>query len=250
MRIIEVDFNYGIDIECVSAKTISYAGDCYSTSGECLATMSKVGIRSLCGAVHGNFSVNESVPAADVAAPENGSVISARADINFGGNVTESKKGRLMLTGEAKITVLAEDANGLPTEFEFILPIHCETDQKIPGEPVVLSGNSHTSGLRCRIDGDKVYVDFEVCYNILEFYENEHELAENIKLIPGQAEEDKRTSVLLYYPSEKETLWDVAKEYRVSCDAIMNENGIEDRTAQAGKVLRIPRRGAVLSKII
>ena len=69
------------------------------------------------------------------------------------------------------------------------------------------------------------------------------ELCEN-----GDDKEYKPISV--YYPQKDETLWDVAKKYRVSENALMCANAVTD-PEQMKRVLIIPRRRrAVFSKII
>lgn len=57
----------------------------------------------------------------------------------------------------------------------------------------------------------------------------------------GDGKSESDYSVILYRPSEQDTLWDVCKRYRSSSETIMTVNGMESEALPIGKMLLIPK---------
>ena len=51
---------------------------------------------------------------------------------------------------------------------------------------------------------------------------------------------DHQSALTLYYAGDGESLWSIAREYAVSCDAVMAENDLTDDTVLQGRMLLIP----------
>ena len=54
------------------------------------------------------------------------------------------------------------------------------------------------------------------------------------------ADARRRSALTLYFAQPGETLWDIAKHYRTSVDAIQIENGLDDDTVIAARMLMVP----------
>lgn len=50
-----------------------------------------------------------------------------------------------------------------------------------------------------------------------------------------------RTALTLYYPSENESVWNIAKRYNTTVSAIIDENQLADGVIESGRMLLIPR---------
>ena len=102
------------------------------------------------------------------------------------------------------------------------------------------------------MDSTNVYADFEVNLNIVTENVGTYEYVTAATLDTSKIVAKPAASLLLYYPSEDENLWDIAKKYSTTRRDIVAENGIAE-DAKLPRVLTVPspeKRKALFSKII
>lgn len=72
------------------------------------------------------------------------------------------------------------------------------------------------------------------------FVEKEIEVIVDLKEIEAPRESNNRHSIVIYMLQKDETLWDIAKKYRVSFERLISANGLEEGKVSEGMKLIIP----------
>ncbi|HHZ06086.1 MAG TPA: DUF3794 domain-containing protein [Clostridiales bacterium] len=151
------------------------------------------------------------------------------------------EEGQLMAKGKVNVCVLAEDREGTPfyTEriVDFTYPMgHCDIAQPVVQTAAAVSSISYRLNgtdnldLRIEIKLSAPVFDSKVIRCVSQATANEEHLRQR----------DHQSALTLYYAGDGESLWSIAREYAVSCDAVMAENDLTDDTVLQGRMLLIP----------
>lgn len=250
-RIIELDISYDIDLHLMANRTIPMTLDLYSVEHDSNLEKCETKVKSLYKIINSNFSVGEAIH------PEPGdgwntdeerlNVIDLCAEVRM--NECTIDRGRAILNGEAKLNcIVCGKASGFRS-FESTVPVKCELSVgDIPGN-VDFICSCRTSDLRARIESDRIACDFEVRLAASLFSESEVETVKKVHMSKEKKTCDRSPStMLLYYPSSDETMWEIAKKYSTTFEDIAAFNQV---TEPMPKVLVIPpTRCPSLSRII
>lgn len=156
------------------------------------------------------------------------------------GSVSQrTEEGRRILTVSGILSALCVGEDGMVTgisrpikaECPLELPegARCDCSCRLGGELMALP----TSG------GVEVRIPLEFCYTT--FQEARATAVGRVELLEEDEEDEtERPSVVLRMVSPREELWDLAKHYRTTEEAILSANGLETGTLPAGKLLLIP----------
>lgn len=158
------------------------------------------------------------------------------------GSITQrEEEGRRILTLSGVLSVLGvcEDGSvvGLSRPIQVECPleigeqVHCECSCRLGGDILALPT---AGGIEVRLPLEFCYTTYEeartVAIDRVEVAEEEKEACEN------------RPSVILRMVSPQEGLWDLAKCYRTTEQAIIQANALDGGELPAGKLLLIPGR--------
>jgi len=133
---------------------------------------------------------------------------------------TTQERGKLNVEGMMEVTLLyMTDDSDIPrswqTEEPFRMSFACE-----PCCPMALRlspSNVEVAG----ITSDRVEVKYILHLSLYDLLTQPETLVEDVQPLPAQPEEP---GIVLCYSRPGETLWDIAKQYRVSCDALRRMN--------------------------
>lgn len=122
------------------------------------------------------------------------------------------------------------DREGNPQLLTFTLPLRCESDIPMTeGEQVNAEISAVCVNPRVRFDPEGMSLDFETFLTAELLREKEIECVTGIAPGGADGEEARRGAegeAILFYPDKGETLWDAAKRYRVTRDALAFENAL------------------------
>ena len=211
--------------------------DVYSTDYELSVTTSQQRFPGEMLSVEKDFSVKE-----EVSTGENG--ITRLIDLwcDSISSLYSYDKGQMTVRGKVNCCMLAVDAQEVPYYLERSLD--AELVQELPegwSDPQT-RGDLQLSGLSFRISGDnrielKADLRFEgtVC---------EGKTVRCSTAVEGDEEhprsKDKTAALTLYYADEGERLWDIARIYCTSVEAIRLENEMTEDVVSAGGLMLIP----------
>lgn len=279
-RIIEVDYTYQLDIPVFYASTVKLTRDIYSTEYECKPVFGSCVLRSPARSYDTNFTVNAVKPRAEVTTDVKGSLIMpvmTEATATITDMKLDTSKNKLIAEGTAEVFMLAlcrpaskttavvehgsdqsaepdvaaePEATYCSVTFEY--PIKCELDARGVGDGFGWQCSVGVSNVKGRLDSTNVYADFEVNLNVVTENVGEYEYVTAAALDTTKKAAKPAAAMLLYYPDNGESLWDIAKKYSTTKRDLMTENGIVEG-ADLPRVLTVPapeKRKPIFSKII
>ncbi len=144
--------------------------------------------------------------------------------------------------GVSNINILAIDADGYPRYYEKNLEFEhehkCDADKcEISAPQIVAVGcdyslMSNTAEVKVELAVDTEIICTKEITALCEAKLSENEVKPK----------DDYTRIVLYYPSEKEKLWDIARRYNTGIDEIRNINGITGDFAEKNSVILVPQK--------
>ncbi len=189
--------------------TVPYTKDVYLIGGEGDAHCLPLVYQTAGRCISGNFSLNTTLSLEEAGLRRGQSV----ADISLIPSVTslENEGGRLVLYGKCRCLCLArlEDeysAQEFELPFRYIADGTAEAHSDSDVDVTVIS-------CRAREDGERMSIDAELAVGIVTRKESCVETFSEGSFERGSAEEDHAYTVC--FPSGTDTLWSVAKRYRV-----------------------------------
>lgn len=148
----------------------------------------------------------------------------------------------LVINGEMTVSVMGADMQGGPLGFEKTVPFTvrqqlsspCENMRCEPEISIVSSAFSLSpSGIDLRVDCNISVIVFAV--------DNEN-LVCDINLDETRPKKSRQKTLTLYFADKGEKLWDIAKRYNTSMDAIRCENNLETDSLPERSMLLIPKK--------
>ncbi len=155
---------------------------------------------------------------------------------------TKFEEEKMCVSGTLVAGMIICDENNIPLyiekpiEFEYKYPFkektgvpHCE-----PEIEVLSSGFTITSA-------NKIELNAELGINAGIYEKKDFSLISDLKIDETKViKRRKECAMIIYYPTEKDTVWDIANKFSASVDEIMNINGLEGQNLINGKMLLVP----------
>lgn len=273
-QIVDMD---GLDEECqcsVSLEVVRYDMDLQiEDDGECRSFHADVGIRAVCQAgknkriavADDGYSIGyemesetQTVKLQKICQPINQTVMTKAVVPTEGASLSgiydliceingvgwECRTGRLNLTCMMPVTVIAGDEEGKPVSIHRAIPLEAElcsiTEEKtfLFQPHVQIESISYHMGV-----GKEIELRISLSVTGMLYETEEMPLMTNVKVLEDHPKTRKNDcTLLLYYADAGENIWEIAKRYSTSVNAILEENALEQEV--------IPARGMVLIPII
>jgi len=107
---------------------------------------------------------------------------------------------------------------------ESVFPFKLDTGIPECAEPLTLSARPVAIDCKCHTEGEKMLCEADISLPYSVTREKSIRIAEDIK---AENKENERTpKITVYYPTEKETLWSVAKRFGVSLRSLAEANDL------------------------
>ncbi len=246
MKVLELDFNY--DIELLGIKNIELEAVCdsYSIEYDCETELSEKNITVFKRYFSSNFSVNSNSPRTEINAENAKNVFAGSVEIKNVHSEYNKEKKKLITEGTAVIHLITE--NNIQDENDpafgtasYEYPFKCEADTSDELSSSMLSAECTASNIRFRADSQNLYSDFELSVKILALDSINQKYISAVSLKKDSPVSHIMSPMTLCYPSGKETLWDIAKYYKITSDSIIASNGMQNTDISEKKVLLIPK---------
>ena len=222
---VEVIYDLGVEAAATVPTCIIY--DAYSCTSPCAVGYDDIEYLSPLCCVTGNVSVNERVPK-----NVTGRVCAVTAHaVMMDAN---SDRGRLRLSGELRGNVLISTDGELdvipfsvPWSYELPVSSDCGGAPAVWGDVSVISAAA-------RIDGE-LAIDAELSVSVTAA-ETRRERVVSSAVAEGEAF-PARDGFTVYYPSQGETVWDIAKHFHVPTAAVACDGNVTADGAPAAVVV-------------
>lgn len=228
MRIIELKENYTLEARIINKKKLFLTSDAYSSRCDVFVEKNDQTIYKCEEKLGSNFSVNESFPLRDVGIGSDDSIVTFEPSGKIQLSGEAGKHGKLAFDGKCKLLVIAKKPDDTLYSTTIDVPFKFESERKFK-EGCKYDDNSECriSDMRVRSDGEKLYTDFEVAMASCILSQNKLSLLSSIRLVPSSAPGDADISEMaVCFTSAKDNIWNIAKEYRVSREALAKENTV------------------------
>ncbi len=251
-KMIETDFVYDINIFSYSPNSFIYSSDVFSTEYTEKSEYKNISPTHLNKAYKGSLSLNISKAKKDVGAENLNNIIDAYTVIKRGEIKREGDKNRLYVEATLEWCVLYSTSDGGCDCYCAEEPFRYEIEYN-GSEYYDCNVDLYVLKCNARSDDNNLYLDVEAGIDMFIYQEKKLSFVSKCSLEVSTEEDNGFAPVTLCYASDKDTLWDIAKKYKVTLEDISKANPISKNDVLNGKVILIPKRKknkALYSKVI
>ena len=151
------------------------------------------------------------------------------------------KEGRCIASGTYNTTVIYKDSENQvgviqkPVDFEYSSLLSKKSDR------ISCYGSATVMGCSCSVTGDsRLELKTEILVNAVVFSSETKKYVSTIEVAGEQSKKERACALTIYFSDKGECLWDIAKRYSTTVDAIMLENSIESDFVDCSRMLMIP----------
>ncbi|MCQ2424772.1 MAG: DUF3794 domain-containing protein [Lachnospiraceae bacterium] len=245
-RVLEADAVCSFSLSVFRDKDAVLTSDLYSTvyPTESVSEREEKSVLLLRTA-SGGYSHNVSFPKEECGAAAAVSVADTRAFAVVTGTETDPFREKLIVNGRVQLFALTvgagEDGSAALGLAVAESPFRCELDSgAVPDGDCAVPVSVSVADANCRMDNGKLYFDTELSFTAPVFSFSSCRFVKEAVFSGEPAEKKDLPSVILCYPGEGETLWEIAKRYRSSTDALLTANRMTEGDLPKKTVLLIP----------
>ncbi len=249
MKTVELDFDYDISLTGMRNLTAEAVSDIYSTEYECTHSLSDESVTVFKRRYTAGLSVNSSVPRSEAGEESIASVFTGGIGIKGINSEYNTEKHRIVTEGILDVNLVCEgapDENGEKSfsAVKYEYPFKCETDTQEELSDAYLTADVTVTDTRYRADSQNLCADVELLITVTALEKNTVSYISEAELDKNSPISRSTAPITLCYPTFGETLWDVAKEYSITVESIIEANSLDSGSIENKKVLLIPRMTA------
>ncbi len=225
---IELEATVMLSAEVAATTEITYIKDVYSKNHDCESSRRKLMLPSPLACWNGNATFSSSKPLTVLSLDSGMRLCDVKATLLPEIKTEISDNGRFTASGKIKFSAIADNgAELIPAEFEADIKYTCDLHEDLQGQSLKTSVAAVISEAKGRIDSDRIICDCELYISCLIDKDQEIDSISEINLTPSAFSQPDASHIRVCYPSANETLWDVAKRYRMDTDVIAEKNSLE-----------------------
>ncbi len=216
-----IECSGGVILEALACGNapLEYADDIYSTSNQCDCTVGQVNVKRHEGVALGSFTLSERIPVGETSLPEGAEIIEIIPSAAM--DKCEAVDGKYVLTGSCVFTVIyTKDKELAVTDIslpqKYVSDIAADT-----AESVVFDCKCSVGNAKMRIDGTNLCVDAEVGISADIVAQRTVDTVERV--VFGEPVCRRESELIVCYPSNDDTLWSVAKRYKVPQSSVVGD---------------------------
>jgi hypothetical protein len=238
-KIIDVELTVTASVKAWRTQQHYAVCDAYSPQYEMIMKTKEINFEHMAEQIKTNEIVRQTVEITDME-------LSSVTDSSVTANVTgvNFNNGSLEISGDMKISIIAVDQTGGPAGIEKMMPftlqeelknvsdmMRCEPEVKVISASYSLMGvNRIDMRIECAVEAMVYSINKENAMVEMNIDE------ENAKAC------GREKSLTLYYADKGERIWDIAKRYNTSMEAVKRENNLEADSLDDRSMLLIPKK--------
>ena len=209
-------------VACVNAEQ-EYTADAYSSEYECGCITAPIAARRMTVCGGGNATLSERLSLSETTIPADAEIIDVCGKAYA--QSCESLAGKYVFSGNADLSLIWRKDGEFGAQ-ELHIPIKYEHSAAEDAAVACFDASVTLDGLRCRIDGENLCVDAELWVSADCMAESRLLAVEALE--EGERYPVKRAAGLtVCYPDPEDTLWSIAKRYKVSPASVTGEVGAD-----------------------
>lgn len=224
-RELSYELTFDLEADAVRNEILRATADLYSTERETECTHRESATLYGERALMNSFTLSESVPRKESGVPR-------AADVSASASVErwEAKNGKLQISGTVTFSVVCCGEGMEFTSEDYRIPFRYECD--CAAENCLVLCTCHPTAESARFEEGRVTLGAELYLSGTVFGRNTVTTVDSLRLREPYPPKDS-ACLRAYYPSEGETLWQIAKRYRRPHGEIAEENGLSELDADA-----------------
>ena len=215
-----IECNAGIILEgtALGNKTVSYTDDIYSTQDTCECDMKRMTVKRSVACSMGSFSLSERFPM-DTLGLNDATVYMTLGSVSM--DKCEPKGDKYALSGTAVFNLLCRKDGELQMS-EVTCPVRYEADGCGRADGALyFDAICQTTDIKTRMDGGNLCIDCEVYVDCDVVGEETVNTVDSVSF--GAPVDQRGSMIVVCYPEDGDTLWSVAKKYRVDSQRIVGD---------------------------
>lgn len=161
---------------------------------------------------------------------------------SVGSVTTKFQKENLIICGTliAGMIICNEEGNAIyfekPIDFEYKYPLNCNLCSPHSEPQIEIKSCGYTISA-----ADNIEIRIDLSINAAVYEKNDMSLICEMSVDETKVlQKNKKGAMTIYFPNNKECVWDIARIYNASVEEIMRINELESEELTAGKMILVP----------
>lgn len=236
MRLIDLNVRATAFMVAFEETSASLIADAYSTEYELKNSVKAVELLSVNEAFNDSFTNKVAFESIGASA---GRALAARcSDMKYSFSLKDNER---VVSGTYLATVLYKDSEGRPgiiqkpVDFDYPVKLEKKADR------LTFYGFAQIVGCSCAVTGDnRIELKTEMIAGGLALSSRTVKYVSAIEIDEKAAERPKANALTIYFCEKGESLWNIAKKYNSSVEAIAVENDLSGETVDSSRMILIP----------
>ncbi len=226
-RIIELDITYRIYLNCVCRSSLKLTQDMYACDRSSQTESKDTVFYRHSKSYNTSFGANSVITRDELGITDATGIYEVCATPKINSLALSDDGHRLTVTGVASCAAVLAGNDGLfSTEYE--IPLKLDLDASGVPEKFIYNCDTVCMSARGRLDSEKLYTDLEIQINLMVLGESSEKVLCKADFSEKETVSDGAL-MRFFYPSDGETLWDIAKQFSVPAQSITEANSISDK---------------------
>lgn len=214
-----------LSAEAAASTPLTYLKDLYSKNSDCETAHTDILIYSPVSAFNGHATITASHEAASLGLDSGMKLCDVSAKLHPDVESSLTANGKLTLSGKLRLSAVADNGGEfIPIEYDSDFRYNADISEAAGLDQPTISAVMTVGDVKGRIDAENVVCDCELCCAVLIETDRKIKLLSEANVTPAATAEGNGASILVCYPAKDESLWDIAKKYRIDVDQITEKN--------------------------
>lgn len=237
-RIISADIECTADVRAFKNDIVQVVSDAYSINYDCRIDEKTIIFEKILSPINEDFSGKESIDLEET--------ISLVADMSLVPVISSVsvEEGNINFEGALEVSILAFNSEKEAISLNKSLPFKYAASLKESFEDMRFEPDISVKSVSFTLVSDtRIDVRYELNISSLVFSSQKETIADAISTDESSAKAKPNTAaVTLYFAKVGESIWDIAKQYNTSQEAIKSANGADYEVMPCDSTLIIPKR--------
>ena len=236
LRLIDLNVKVNAYLIAFEEKNISLISDSYSVDYECENNVKTAELMQISDSFDSSFTNKVVLESIGVSVDCVYAVWCSDLKYSF-----NAKDDKCIIAGNYVATVIYKDADGQtgviskPVDFESAIRIKNKSGR------AVVTGGAQISGCSCIATGDsRIELKTEIITNGIVFSSSLKKYVSDIVIGNESAKKKNNCALTVYYCDKGESVWNIARRYNTTVEAVMNENDLTDELINECGMILIP----------
>lgn len=237
-RIVAYEFTVTAEARAYREQEFFVVGDAFSTTNEMNLQKKQVNFENIAGIAKYSEMLKFSLDAlnAEVSKISDCKANPVTSNVAFSGST-------MTVEGSMEISIIGADMQGSPISVDKSMPFSIKEEIQNASGQLRCDPEIQVVSVDCSVAGpDRIDLRVECSLNAAVFGVTSESIIEDMQIDDTKEKEHgKMKTLTLYFADQGESVWDIAKRYNTSVNAIMNENKLENDKLETRSILLIPK---------